>query len=161
MILSLIIVVIIAMMIWPIHVSEQFRMSLRLPYKNGVFRNPVKWSRGGTNAAPASSSSNAIVPASGASAGVSSGASAGSSVGTNVQKASGWQKADTIFGGLNLATLPLFFLPIGAAAGAAAGGEEYQQTGDPAAAASVSSSSSISSMVLVLMAILLVVSMQS
>ena len=157
MILLVLIIIVIAMLsIWMRPVSEQFRMSLRLPYKNGVFRDPVKFSRGGTNAAP-SAPSNAIVPASGASAGVAG----GSSVGTNVQKASGWQKADTIFGGLNLATLPLFFLPIGAAAGAAAGGEEYQQTGDPAAAASVSSSSSISSVGLVLMSILLVVSTQS
>ena len=152
--MTLIIVVVIAILALVLvtrPVTEQFRTSVRNPLKYGGFRNPVKFSTGGysgTKAAP----SNAIVPANGKTAGTAKGTSGGTAPGV-----SKWQKADSIFGGLNLATLPLFFIPFGGGGG---GGEEdgamYSQYGDTSSLAS-SSSSSLSSLIMAGLLVMLAV----
>jgi hypothetical protein len=63
--------------------------------------------------------------------------------GADAPGASGWQKADTIFGGLSLATLPLMFIPFGGGGGGD-GGYGGSILDDPNATSGFASSSSMS-----------------
>lgn len=122
--------------------NEPFRMSFRNPFKGG-FRSPVKFSRGkGTKngAEPNNTTPKSDVPD-----GV-----------PNKGTSDPWLKAGTIFGGLDLALMPLWFIPMG-------GGGDTGGDGEAAGAAaqdptsSISSSSSSSSSILMLMMLVVLV----
>ena len=123
--------------------NEPFRVSFRNPFKGG-FRSPVKFSRGkGTKngAEP-----NNTTPKPDGSDGV-----------PNKGTSDPWLKAGTIFGGLDLALTPLWFIPMGGGGGDAGGDGEAAGAAAQDPTSSISSSSSSSSSLLMLMMLVVLV----
>lgn len=129
-------IIILSVLLWCIYIvlynstrrHEKFRISFRNPFKGGGFRSPVKMKRGGSSTSTESGAAG----------------TAGAGADAAKMKASGWQKADTVFGGLSLATLPLMFIPFGGGGGGD-GGYGGSVLDDPNTSSGLMSSSSVSS----------------
>lgn len=122
--------------------NEPFRVSFRNPFKGG-FRSPVKFSRGRTKngAEPNNTTPNTD----------------GHEGKPNKGTSDPWLKAGTIFGGLDLALTPLWFIPMGGGGGDAGGDGEAAGAAAQDPTSSISSSSSSSSSLLMLMMLVVLV----
>lgn len=123
--------------------NEPFRVSFRNPFKGG-FRSPVKFSRG--NRTKNGAEPNNTTPKPDGSDGV-----------PNKGTSDPWLKAGTIFGGLDLALTPLWFIPMGGGGGDASGDGEAAGAAAQDPTSSISSSSSSSSSLLMLMMLVVLV----
>jgi len=114
-----------------------------MPYKNGSWRNPIK---------TGPKSSGSLTPESGA-------FDANNSAAKAAEKGSSdaWMKAGTIFGGLDLALTPLWFIPMGGDEGRDGSAGAGAAAQDPTSSISSSSSSSSSLLMLMVLIVLILV----